>query len=311
MLTEALQQIQDQRFRCYRNETNIGYANIMESVCRASGKYALVLNDKDNIDPNGLAELIKVLNQIKDAVIVYGNYKGGKVEGVYRPNYRYPFPKVVEAETIVSCLMRSGYCSGIVYNVSVARKVMTRVDKSKIIWSLYPFRYAEVLMCHYGKTICLNKWLIYYKRNGERDVEGATNLKCDAKNMFWTVYSRNESLYEWADVYCSNFSKSLIRKSMPSFMISVFLSLREYYDEMRTERAAKTVKNYEELKALYEIDLKRNRVYWWKYELKVYKEVCDKLIRKIYGNRLKYMVCMEELLDVVYISFFLHRVLYW
>lgn len=152
---ELLQKISDTRFRYYRNEQNIGgAANILFSITKARGKYALSMSDEDVICPESITEVINILkaedgtNVLLGAVInregqIYNRSMNGKY-GVFQSG--------VDAirQLVVSC---RGYMGGFFYNVENAKKYIEPYTPEELLNRYgkgYNFIYLSCLMLQDG-----------------------------------------------------------------------------------------------------------------------------------------------------------------
>lgn len=284
---ERLERIVDSRFKYYRNEKNIGYSNILKVLMYATSRYALILNEKDNLDTDGLKELISVLKKQEIIAVVYGNYRGG--EG--RTGCRYGEGGVYKYSDIFDNKYMhwwwGGYSSGIVYNTKLLHKVEAEIDKSTYLWKLYPFRYAEILMYPYGDIVNLGCDLVCFQRKCIADVH-AWSAGGDVRDVYWTVYSGYAQIKEWVDVFARVYDEHTLIKLMRYFGGKAFKhAVTSYYSLMTKDFC---VEKMPALKELYAFDLNKSRRVWRVWVRENYKQLWSDMIRKWYVNKLPFAI---------------------
>jgi glycosyltransferase involved in cell wall biosynthesis len=128
------------RFRCLRNESNLGYPRTFVRLleeCRTD--YLLVMADDDLLIPQGVVDTLKFLQEEKPAFVCPQWLRDGNV---YRG--RGQTRKMTLAE-----FMDAGHAPGLVYDVERARphlgKITERIAKDCAFTATYP----QVLVCLY------------------------------------------------------------------------------------------------------------------------------------------------------------------
>lgn len=162
---EMMMSIKDERFSYYRNEKNIGYPNIMYSVKRAKGRFALLISDEDEIE----AYWPKVFQQLsvqKSVVMrcIHRDSEGNIL--VKGPNHIF---ENMNDKYSVAINDLGGYCSGIVFDSYVIKKVWEKIDKNSYQWSLYPHHVASMYVLKHGAYGQLD-WIEVNERKQEQDI---------------------------------------------------------------------------------------------------------------------------------------------
>lgn len=89
---EALCKIQDRRFRLIRNETNIGqFQNHYKALFTGTGKYIVVMMDRDEIEIDNLRVLLKYLSRSKYDAVLTNPYFVKKRMILNKKNSCYPW----------------------------------------------------------------------------------------------------------------------------------------------------------------------------------------------------------------------------
>lgn len=267
--SSLLSSISDTRFRYYRNEKNIGYPNIVESIFYAQGEYALVLSDEDDLILEGLKELINSLKQYDNLAIVYGDYAGRNGE----LKSRYGATKLIEGKNVFNQLgiEWGGFCTGIVYNTSIVKKVKDDIDKSSSVWKLYPHRYIETLMYAKGDILILGKALVIEAREGKLDSFAWTMGKIRIEDNYMTIYSRIIQMDDWIKLHKKVCASDRLISCIPLY----FAHLRGIFAGWFS--LIKQGYHQEIFGDLYEKEIGRGRVWWLKFSVKSYFELIKKL----------------------------------
>lgn len=121
-----LKEINDDRLKIYQNEINIGsFYNICKTLTLASGKYAMMLMDKDLLDVKNIDKIIAFLKEAKVAAGIFlNNSESETVKAVYIKD---------EVKKITDICFNGNHPSGIFFNknfidIEKAVSIMERYD---------------------------------------------------------------------------------------------------------------------------------------------------------------------------------------
>jgi len=273
---EKVLSIKDSRLKYYKNEKNIGFANIMKPVFLAEGEYALLIGDKDKAIEAGIKEAIRCLDEHKDVGIVYGDYKGNWRQRAFRPTGIFGC-----SEMIKKVYWHGGYSTGIIYRKSILKNIEKDIDEESLIWNIYPFRYCDVLLYPKCKVSVIGRPLV------ENVVEKAN---CDVKAWkgngnssscaYWLSDSLMAQIVEWTKIFTTNYSNDDLQVVMEDLLtISVSwldIHLRRVYGKAR---AFKEGTESEVLQ--YKKDKEKGLFYWLKKGIGNYIRVFIMLDKRI------------------------------
>lgn len=165
---EMLLGIDDKRFRYYRNSENIGSANLLAVMRKASGKYLLLMSDEDEIVYASIRELINLIRNGENYALICGSVNMFGKPYVVRNDEilckRYEAVRAIYLQT---------YMSGIVYNRDVLLQVIGEVPDTFVNQKFgagYNFAIVATYMCEREKIRTTNSILCNHVREGKRDI---------------------------------------------------------------------------------------------------------------------------------------------
>ena len=169
---DKLIQIEDARFKYYRNNENIKWMNLLKVMSYSNGQYSLLISDEDDVKIENLEGLLQYLDGRKDISLLRGDVfnairhttMGFTSNNMKEDNY---YNKII-------AILKWAYMSGIVYNNNLILPILRKLDYTHYYKSIkkigdYPHMWLALLICHKGPVIFFNKVLVIHARECPRD----------------------------------------------------------------------------------------------------------------------------------------------
>ena len=203
---ELLSAIADPRFHYYKNDENIGAANLLAVMRKASGKYTLLISDEDDIEYEGIEKLLLLLKGKQEFSLVYGSVL------MYGEPYRTYQESIIHKKgyEAVKAIYMEAYMSGIVYNREILLDIIRKVPDKEIDLKFggYNFAVVATYMCGIKDVYTMQYVLCDHVREGKRDTKSYFLLD--------------------KDTYCSSTDG---RISVGEYSIQAFCSLNMKYEK--------------------------------------------------------------------------------
>ena len=169
---DLLESIQDERVKYYKNHYNNGANNLLSVMKRATGKFLLLMSDEDDINLDGLQEVIKTIQKDPTLAVIITNCTNqvSNQTVLMRKISNNRYPKGYEAIKAINFGL--SYMSGIIYNKSYLDDITNDVDIVDIEGRYglgYTHMYLAYLMCEHGDLVTKNMIVCRHVRDGKRD----------------------------------------------------------------------------------------------------------------------------------------------
>lgn len=179
---EELTKIKDERLHCYRNEENYGASyNFPKVISFSTGKYGMLLNDRDNIDVIEIADLMDTLRYLN-------------VDVFFSEKTDYQFDSIEKRAALLCRLKHTGK---VIYSHDLLKKVFDnmRDDERYISWGKCIFTECCISEKWYNwgrepvvKRPIGNEYATLKKTREENDIE-----------PFWTIRNRKKMIFRYID----------------------------------------------------------------------------------------------------------------
>ena len=191
-----LKDIKDSRFKYFRNNQSIGYENIVRCILNSSGKYALVISDEDKICDLDL-ELLKKELSIEQASLFRADYY--EIDGTLEMVHPHDYLKANYSSDIYRYILNHvGRICGMVFKVDDLRRIYDEIDKSTMIWKLYPHVVASMYMALHGDFSKITSFKV--KAFHQIDVD-LNSCKVDTDNLYFFPEGRYKITRDWIRLF--------------------------------------------------------------------------------------------------------------
>ncbi len=177
---ELIASVKDERLSYFRNDTNIGYVNIMETMKHAHGDYCILLSDEDDLVMENITRLNRLLKEHVDASVM--------VTGIEWLHERTLIFSAGREAVFQNALNMPGYMSGLIFHRESVMRCLGRIHREELFFLLFPHQYAGILCCMEGGLVLTgSKFVRIGVRRGKTDNEAQ---KARTTGVHWEPASR-------------------------------------------------------------------------------------------------------------------------
>lgn len=142
---EVIASIQDERLSYFRNDTNIGYVNILETMKHAHGDYCFLLSDEDDFRTENIERLKLLLTDHKNAAVL--------ITGI-----RHLSEKTLTfqagQDAVFQCVSNMpGYMSGLIFDREIVMECLGKTRQQELFFQLFPHLNVGPLCCMKGGLV--------------------------------------------------------------------------------------------------------------------------------------------------------------
>ena len=271
-----LASIDDERLFYFRNEVNMGYVNILETIRHAHGSFCFLLSDEDDLIVDKIDELKCLAEVHKDVAAI--------VTGVeHMAGTTLMFSAGPEA-VCQSVLNMPGYISGLVFRRERVMECLDRMCREELFFQLFPHLYAGTLCCMNGGIVLTgSRFVKIGQRIGKTDCEAqkvkTTGMHWEPKSRILQVSGQYKALYDCGLDLSDRQYVGLIL--MKNYTISSTIS---FYKIINGDMTSWNMSE-EKLKELSDI-AKQPRRFWYRMVKKNYREIRSMLEKELLGQSL-------------------------
>ena len=290
---EVLSQINDERFKLYKNEENLGTLNGLYCFKYAAGKYILAITDKDSLITDYLDEITDILEKTDFSVAKFElNFNSKK----------FKVKKIGKNKILRKFCFCTNHPSGFVYNREIFFKndITNRVLNFDPVIRSFLTDYMSALMAQYGPvyyfripfvTLCSlrnsrpKKSLTYSQKNNNLYFEPKNrflvydvtlkfleNIKITPLERLFFIKQKAKDLY----FYITDFYKLVLENKL----------LCEYYGISEEFAKSELSKNYKPV--LFQNILKSNKFNSKVEKLFALLGLCQAFLTSIYKPKIKF-----------------------
>lgn len=179
---ELITAIKDERISYFRNDTNIGYVNILETIKHAHGEYCILLSDEDDLILENIQKLKKLLKEAKHVAVM--------VTGIEELSEKVLTFSAGKDAVFQNVLHMPGYMSGQIFKRKsvCGERVLDKICKEELFFQLFPHQYVAALCCVDGDLLFTGRHFVRIgARKGKTDNGGA---EVRITGMHWEPASR-------------------------------------------------------------------------------------------------------------------------
>lgn len=231
---ELLRGIDDSRLKYFRNEQNLGAAfNTHLSFLRATGKYAYLTSDEDDLILAEIPYLLEFFNNHPDVSVFIG---GGDLTYTHKrfPDAVYTSP----FEALKAVAFQTRYMTGIIMNQQQYAKQLANItfEESAYKWDAYSFMYAIAKLCCCGDVVTSSHLLFHQPRLTMTDI--TNNARGDGI-YYYEPQGRINQMHTWARAICelpiTDYEKQhmVIKIIFDTISLTTRLFSPGYVDEVR------------------------------------------------------------------------------
>lgn len=273
---EMLATVKDERLTYFRNDTNIGYVNILETMKHAHGMYCVLLSDEDDLIPENIGRLRQLLTGHKGAAVMVTGMEHLSEEAL-------AFQAGREA-VIQTVLNMPGYMSGLIFRHESVIGCLDRIRQRELFFQLFPHLYVGPLCCMEGGLVLTGS--AFVRRSSRRGKTDHVAQKVRVAGMHWEPASR---LLQASGRYKALRDCDLNREArlhlglvlLKNYTISSSISFYKLIHEDMTSWNL----SEEKQKELTDIG-QRSKRFWYRTIQKNYKEIRGMLEKELLGKRL-------------------------
>lgn len=185
---DTLKKINDKRLSLYCNEVNIGFVNVTKVLTLGSGKYSMILLDKDGVDAKSLSAFIDTLETLDVAC------------GFVDDNNKLSTPQIFDQGIASILRMTYGFShpSGKFFNTEliksskIANDIISNLDSFS-----YPLEIINIELCRLKNNAVINLPLII--REPVEQVVGFKTISFTDSNLYVLPANTKKRLVRYID----------------------------------------------------------------------------------------------------------------
>lgn len=190
---KELSEIKNNRFFYYRNDKNIGYENLMQSVKNAHGRFRMVLCDDDIIDVKSLEPLLDYLKRNSEYAVFQFPYLDENKKTLIKGKEKH---LSAGSYKLLSYVLDKNfyYFGGMIINGVILEQVWDEINnKGNMYWKLYNHTVVPLYCSIYGdygftELVSTSKT----KRNASTNIDNEAITGGNGQNPYWGLISRWE-----------------------------------------------------------------------------------------------------------------------
>lgn len=231
---QLIKSIKDCRLKYYRNDENLGAAfNTHLTFLRATGEYAYLTSDEDDLDVNEIPYLLNFFKKNPEVSVFVG---GGDLTYTQK---RFPDAVYTNAfDSLKAIAFKTRYMTGIIMNQKLYAEEMSHIsfEESAEVWDAYSFMYAMARLCCRGHVVTSSHLLFSQPRLTMTDV--SNNARKDGI-YYYEPEGRINQMYTWSKAICgldiSDYEKSymLVKIIFDTVELATRLFNPGYVEEVR------------------------------------------------------------------------------
>ena len=196
---ETLARVDSPRFHFCENETQLGYANLAQSLYNGDGKYCMLLGDVDTILQADWERVKAQLQQNETVGLFIADYYDE--QGNILENCRDGF-LAADSVNIYNFAVRCTAWSGaLIVNRDLLHKVWDDIDKSTLIWHFYSQSVSALHMARWASLARLDGLNVL--RDTKRKISRLP-MATDATFVCWNMHSRKRQITDWIrELHCA------------------------------------------------------------------------------------------------------------
>ena len=191
--------IKDDRLRYIRNNVNMGFSNMARGLKEGKGEYCLFLGDKDRICADDWNNIIKKLQNNRSASIFHWKYYGKDnivIRNVTCSNQNRLCKRTFDS--LLHAKYHFAYSAAFMFRREDIDRVWGDIDKTSLIWRLYPQAVLAIFLSLCGDTVYLEDLKTVRKDEDIRIHYKQTYEGLDVP--YWHLDSRRVQNQEWIDL---------------------------------------------------------------------------------------------------------------